>query len=57
MTAGPSPDDAPVLDYSLGGGKILGGGTNALGRGNARLHPLATPLVLHANIVQFLLVL
>ena len=30
----PPPGDAPVLDYSLGGGEILGGGgTNALGGG------------------------
>ena len=46
MTAGPPPGDAPVLDYSLGGGEILGGGTNALEGGNVRLPPpLATPLL------------
>ena len=51
MTAAPLPGDAPVLDYSLGGGEILGGGTNALeggkilGGGNVRSPPpLATPL-------------
>ena len=61
MTAGAPPGDAPVLDYSLGGGKILGGGTNALGRGkilgggNVHLpHYLATPLDTgkHDNICQ-----